>query len=351
MGPAFVVAGLCAALLAPAPPESNAIEATRPVTRRLVADYAPAERYVLTLAAGWPRTYAPLLDALTNEAPVTVFVQVGAGARTARRFIAGLRATTRSQVTLVPGSVDSPWVRDYGPLQVRDAGRITWLDPEYAERPRDDAVPSRLAADWSVPLEPLPVSLDGGAIASDGRGHCVSTSDYLDTHGIDRARATEVLPTLGCKILLVVPALLEEDTGHVDMFLQFFDATTVGISSIDSGLDPDQAARLDEIASAVAAFSERRGLRWKIARIPMGMDLGGDLFPYINGIRLPSTFLMPSYFETPTPTESRAVDALAAAMPGVAIVRIPTAQMADLGGALHCAVLGIRRSPDITPRR
>lgn len=349
MGPAFVVAGLCAALLAPAPTTSTTIEATRPVTRRLVADFAPAERYVLTLAAGWPKTYAPLLDALTAEAPVTVFVQVGAGARAARRFVASLPAETRSQVTLVPGSVDSPWVRDYGPLQVRQAGKITWLDPEYAERPRDDAVPSRLAADWSVPLEPLPVSLDGGAIASDGRGHCVSTLDYLDTHGIEHARAAELLPALGCKLLLLVPALLEEDTGHVDMFLQFLDTTTVGISSIDPDLDPDQAARLDEIATAVAAFSERRGLRWRIARIPMGMDIGGDLFPYINGLRLPGSFLMPSYFDKPTPTESRAADALAAAMPGVTVVRIPTAQMADLGGALHCAVLGIRRSPVAKP--
>lgn len=334
-------------LLASTQPRDT-IEASRPVGRRLVGDYEPADSYVVALSAGWPRTYPPLLDALAAEAPVSVFVQAGAGVRAARRFVDGLPERTRSQITLLSGSVDSPWVRDYGPLQVREPdGTLTWLDALYLERPRDDQVPSRLAAAWSTPLEALPISLDGGAISSDGRGHCISTSDYLDTHGIDRGGLplrSEILPALGCATLLLVPALLEEDTGHVDMFLQFLDATTVGVSSIDPELDPDQSARLDEIATRLQTFAERHGLHWTLVRVPMGMDLGGDLFPYINGVRLPTTFLMPSYSQNPSPSELLAADALRAAMPGVAVVRIPTAQMADLGGALHCAVLGIRRA-------
>ena len=157
------------------------------------------------------------------------------------------------------------------------------------------------------------------------------------------------MPALGCETLLVVPALLDEDTGHVDMFLQFLGPRTVGIASVDPDLDPDQAARLDGVATAVKRFSARRGLDWTIVRVAMGVDLSGDLFPYINGIHLPHTFLMPSYNPRPTPTETRAAEALAAAMPGTRVVRIPTAEMADLGGALHCAVLGIRRAPAERP--
>ncbi len=350
MSPALVTgifALLSAGATEPTSGATQTIEASRPVTRRLVGDHEPAERYVITLAGGWPRTYPALLEALAAEAPVTVFVQADAGMRAARRFVAALPAHTRAQVTLRPDLVDSPWIRDYGPLQVHETdGAITWLDALYEERPRDDAVPSRLAMEWSVPLEPLPVSFDGGAIVSDGRGHCVSTSDYLDAQHIDPAGTQlreELLPVLGCETLLIVPALLEEDTGHVDMFLQFLGDRTVGIASVDPDIDPEQATRLDTVAAAVKAFSERRDLGWTIVRVAMGADISGDLFPYINGIHLPHTFLMPSYHPRPTPTEIRAADALAAAMPGTRVVRIPTAQMADLGGALHCAVLGIRR--------
>jgi agmatine deiminase len=323
-----------------------AVDAAGPVTRRLVGDHEPAEAFVLTLAAGWPHTYEALLDALAAHGPVDVLVQTGAGMRAVRHFVDALRPATRARLRLVPGVVDSPWVRDYGPLQVRDAsGDMLWLDAEYEDRPRDDAVPARLAARWSVPLEALPVSLDGGAIASDGRGHCVSTLEVLVAHGIDRFDPTfseRLLPALGCVSVLLVHALQGEDTGHVDMFLQFLDATTVAVSSIDADLDPDQAATLDGVVEAVLAFANRRGLPWQVVRVPMGMDLGGDLFPYVNGFRLPGTFLMPSYHDVPTATENEAAASLAGGMPGVAIVRIPAAEMADLGGALHCAVAGVR---------
>ena len=357
MSPALVT-GLFALFSAgeagPTRPSVETIEASRPVTRRLVGDHEPAERYLVALSAGWPRTYPALLEALAAEAPVTVFVQADAGIRAARRFVSALPARTRAQLTLRPDPVDSPWIRDYGPLQVHEpGGGIAWLDAVYEERPLDDVVPARLAMEWSVPLEPLPVSFDGGALASDGLGHCVTTSDYLDAQRIDRAGPLlrrELLPALGCHTLLLVPALLDEDTGHVDMFLQFLGPNIVGIASVDPDVDPDQAARLDVATAAVEAFAERRGLHWTIVRVAMGVDLSGDLFPYINGIHLPHAFLMPSYHPRPTPTETRAADALTAAMPGTRVVRIPTAQMADLGGALHCAVLGIRRSTTAVDR-
>ena len=345
MGPAILAAGLWASLVAP-PPPGIAIDASVPVSRRLVGDWEPADAYAVTLAAGWPHTYEPLLDALAERAQVVVFVQRGAGKNAAHRFIDGLSPTTRERISLQPDAVDSPWVRDYGPMQTREAGgEIRWLDPDYGGRPRDDAVPSRLAESLSMTVESLPLSLDGGAIVSDGRGHCVSTFDYLQIHHIDRFAADfagTTLPTLGCASLLLVHALLDEDTAHVDMFLQFLDTTTVAVSSMSSELDPEQAARLDSVAAAVQAFATRRELPWTVVRVPMGMDLGGDLLPYVNGIHVHDAFLMPSYYETPTATETKAADALAAAMPGVSVIRIPAAEMADLGGALHCAVMGVR---------
>ena len=344
MGPAILGAVLFTALAA-GPPRSLVVQASVPVGARLVGDFEAVDRAVLTLSAGFPGTLGPLVEALAGQVPVDLFVQRDAGKRHAMRFVAALDPSVRGRVTLLSRAVDSPWVRDYGPLQVRESGgEIRWLDPMYVERPRDDAIPTRLAEAAGVAIDPLPWSLDGGALVSDGNGRCISTLDYFQTHAIPRGGARlsrDILPAIGCTSITFVRALLEEDTGHVDMFMQFLDASTLAVSSVDPALDPEQALRLDEAAEDVQTASTRLGLDLTIVRVPMGIEMSGDLLPYVNGIRVGDAFLMPSYFEAPTPTERRAAEALDAAMPGVTIVRIPAEEMADLGGALHCAVLGL----------
>lgn len=320
------------------------MRASAPLEARLAGDWAPVDAVVLTISAGWPQTLAPLLDAIAGQVPVDVLVQRGAGRRHVRRFIAGLQPSTRERITVLEGEVDSPWVRDYGPLQLQGPDGPRWLDAAYVERPLDDAVPTRLAQRWSVPVDTLPWSIDGGALVSDGDGLCISTFDYFETHRIPRRGPIlerEILPAIGCEALVFVSALLDEDTGHVDMFMQFLDRSTLAISSVDPGLDPDQARRLDDVAHDVDTAAARLGLPLRIVRVPMGIELAGDLLPYVNGLRVGDAFLMPAYYDVPTPTEVRATAALAAALPGVEIVRIPTAEMADLGGALHCAALGL----------
>lgn len=344
MGPSILAAALLTSVAA-GPPRTLHALASRPVAARLVGDFEPVPRAVLALSAGFPHTLTPLVEALAAEVHVDVLVQRDAGKRHATRFIAALAPDVQARVTLLPHVVDSPWVRDYGPLQLRDAdGTVRWLDARYVERPHDDAIPLRLGEHVGVTVAPLPVSLDGGALASDGQGRCISTLDYFETHAIPRGGATlsrDLLPAIGCTSLTLVRALLEEDTGHVDMFMQFLDEETLAVSSVDPSADPDQAQRLDDATADVRAAWASLGATLHIVRVPMGIDLSGDFLPYVNGIRVGNAFLMPAYYDAPSPTERRATAALEAAMPGVAIVRIPAAEMADLGGALHCAVLGL----------
>lgn len=344
MGPAILTAVLLTAVAA-GPPRSLMVPASGPVSARLVGDFEAVDRAVLTLSAGFPRTLVPLVEALAAEVPVDLLVQRDAGKRHATRFVAALDPAVQARVTLLPHVVDSPWVRDYGPLQLRDeGGAVRWLDPLYAERPHDDAAPVRMGERAGVPVDPLSWSLDGGALVTDGEGRCISTFDYFQTHALPRGGARlgrDLLPAIGCTSLTFVPALIDEDTGHVDMFMQFLGATTLAVSSVDPAVDPDQALQLDATVGDLKAAWTRMGAELEIVRVPMGIDLSGDLLPYVNGIRVRDVFLMPAYHDAPSPTERRATEALAGAMPGVTIVRIPAAEMADLGGALHCAVLGL----------
>ena len=53
-----------------------------------------------------------------------------------------------SRIQVLDLDVDTPWIRDYGPLQLEhDSGEITWLDTRYArDRPVDDQMPEWLSA-------------------------------------------------------------------------------------------------------------------------------------------------------------------------------------------------------------
>jgi agmatine deiminase len=333
----------------PSPPASQVVRATVVPDLVLRGDYEHPDAVLVGIAGSFATTATPLVTALARVGRVQVLVQRGAGLKRVRRWIATLPREVRDTIELIDREVDSPWVRDYGPLQLRRAdGSSAWLDARYVERPSDDAIPSLLAERWGAPMVDAPWSLDGGALASNGEGLCVSTIEYFEAHkvpAVGSAARAELLPAVGCRVLALVPALPEEPTHHADLFVQFLGPRTVAVASLDPALDPGVSARLDEAARGIVRAAAAIGLRITVVRAPIGIDIDGEYHPYLNGLRLRDAFLMPVYHRRPSATEMRARAVLEAAMPGVEVLRIPAWEMADLGGAVHCVALGL-----FTPR-
>src|SRR5688572_7681514 len=289
MGPSILLGALWITLAADEG-ASAVVHATVPVQRTLVGDWAPVDAVLVAASESWPDTLAPLLSSLATRTHAHLLVQNGSSAGRVDRFVAGFGAAERANLHRLPLTVDSPWVRDYGPLQVRTrSGEVTWLDAEYAERRLDDAIPAALARHFGVAIETLPWSLDGGALASDGAGLCLSTFEYFQTHAIPRAGPIlqrELMPAIGCTTLVFVPGLRDEDTGHVDLLAQFLSPEAVMIATIDAGLDPDESRRLDATAEAIVDAAGDLGRELAIVRVPLGVGVGGELYTYINGLRV-----------------------------------------------------------------
>jgi agmatine/peptidylarginine deiminase len=127
---------------------------------------------------------------------------------------------------------DSFWLRDFGPLFVRDVedGDLSIEDAwYYPGRPFDDAMPRDFAARIGVPVSDFDLYFEGGNFLPNGGGLCLTSSVVLDANPhVDAAFIEEMFrQQLGCRELVIVEALRDAATGHVDMWMAWADHTTL----------------------------------------------------------------------------------------------------------------------------
>lgn len=235
---------------------------------------------------------------------------------------------------------ESAWVRDYGPLQVERHGRVVWLDAVYhLARPRDDALPDSLGALLGIDVERLPLRLDGGGVASNGRGLCAMTGSTLQI--LAPLQAPEIARRLGCHELVAVPPLSGEPTGHVDLLVQFLGPGVVAVAEPGgAGVSADDRGRLDLAARRLAAAARSMGQQLEIVRVPVYRGADGLLFSYVNVVALRDQLLVPEFSDVP-PEIQREAHATLRRASGKTLVGIPADAIALAGGGLHCIVLGL----------
>jgi agmatine deiminase len=242
-------------------------------------------------------------------------------------------------------SYDTPWIRDYGPIQIKSSeSTVHWLDFEYSpERPNDDSVPRKLAEHVGIPIEYGKYDLDGGAIISNGQGLCAITDKNLDEAYVDLTRPEELgafRQLLGCDALAILPALTGESTGHADIIAQFLSQDAVAVSIVDQEVSYENAAELDRAVDALVSAAHSIGQRIRIIRLPMHVE-GENYYSYVNGTRLKNTYLMPSFESVSTETEKMAYRLMQSVLHDVRLVPIPADSMVQSGGAVHCITLGL----------
>lgn len=335
-----------------APPTGVVLATTTRSDRRLRGDWEPVDLLLVGYDPSWEVSLKQLIE--ESDSRVRIQVVMPDDVRGLAEAVAFRRWSRERCVTVLDADLDTPWVRDYGPVQVFERGASLWQDYHYSdERWRDDALPWALAEAHRVPMDVEAPELDGGGIASNGRGLCAITERSLAASRIDfddRAEVEAFASALGCRALAVVPALPAEQTGHVDVAMQFLGPRTVAVASMDAELAPDDAALLDYGAWLVSAAAEALGEPLRVVRVPMWAD--GDVFyTYVNGTRVGDRFFVPSYQETGRPFEFEAYRALQRALPGVRLTPVPADAMVPLGGALHCITLGLNLPPTAAAAR
>lgn len=242
-------------------------------------------------------------------------------------------------------SLDTPWIRDYGPLQLKASnGSVKWIDFAYnIERLHDDSVPDQLARYMGAYIENGDYFLDGGAVISNGNGLCAITEKSLEEAEVDPLYPEEFerfRDILGCKALAVLPALTGETTGHADVIAQFLSPEIVAVAIVNQEDSYVIAAELEEVVKLLKVSAKKIAQPLKVIRMPLIVE-DEYFYSYINGTRLKNTYLIPSFQNVSYEVEQIAINMLQSALPDIELSAIPADAIVKRGGAVHCITLGL----------
>jgi agmatine deiminase len=275
-----------------------------------------------------------------------------------------VRRSCGDEVELLSLPLDDSWIRDNGPIFLRDAdGRVAGAGFEFDGWNRqfvpydDDAlVPERIAAAWGVRLYRAPFVLEGGAFNTDGEGTLLSTEQCLLHNrnlGMARRDYEEALRQwLGIDKVVWLPFGLVEDSGplstsgHVDDVAQFV-APGVVLAQTAPADNPNHA-RLRENLEVLRQATDAGGRPFEVVEMDLlpyvegvgaGLDLSGPgatklmPAPYVNLVFVNGGVLLP---RLGAEGEEAAYERIAALLPGRELVGLPVEMSAFGGGGLGC---------------
>lgn len=316
------------------------------VSRQLIGDWEPPD--AIAIAMTQPSdAHAAVLMATSHRMDTYLLVPPSEENLTSA-WLTGV--SPLDAVGVVELELDSDWIRDFGPIQVKveDKGPL-WLDGMYyAERPADDDVPNSLSEHIRAPVELLDLPIEGGAIISNGSGLCVSTLESFQLFGLpptdsdSRTILDALVDQLGCQAWALVPALRNDPTSHIDMMAQFLAPDVLALASISADADAEDAMRLEEAARGIVFAAEALEIDLEVVRIPTPIDVENELyFTYVNGTHLGDAYLVPSYDSVSASQEDAAYRMFENAMPDVELLPVPADEFIALNGAVHCLTLGL----------
>lgn len=317
--------------------------------RTLRGDHEAPDRVLLVFTELWADATRTIAEqALASGAAVSIVLEAENPRWKMNRMVGDLARRHPDRITVLDGSVDTPWVRDWGPIQAKRDDRPLWLDADYddPDRQQDDRTPVLLGRMFETEVAELPWPLDGGAFISNGAGLCVLTIEYLEEQGIvwDADDLGDLLAQIGCRATALVPTLIGEDTKHADMIAQFVAPDRLLMAEIIDDIDgsSEDALRLRAAERGIRQAAAALRLELEVIHVPTPPARGQDNpRSYVNGLRLADRYLMPSYPELDDRWDLDAWSAVQRALGDVPVVAVDTSMMIGSGGAIHCSALGV----------
>ncbi len=340
---------------------------------RLPPEWAPQQGILLT----WPHAHSdwhsllgevePLYVELTRQISRFERVWITAYDESHRRHIETLlreAAIPREGIAIHCAPSNDSWTRDHGPVTVVDGdGNLRLLDFTFngwgGKHPADldDRLTRRLheqGAFGELPLEPVDLVLEGGAIEVDGRGGLLTTTRCL----LSPLRN----PDLGCQALealfgelfgiqrtlwLEHGHLQGDDTdSHIDTLARFCNPSTIAYTACDDPQD-EHYHELKAMEEELRSFRDADGRPYTLVPLPWPEPRhapSGERLPatYANFLIVNGAVLVPVYG---VPQDRQAVTTLAGCFPEREIIPINCTPLIRQYGSLHCATMQIPEKP------
>lgn len=321
--------------------------------------------------AGWGSAYATvtadylaLLEAILRFEPV-ILVLPERPPRLPR--LEALRSQGLHTLTTVAVPTNDTWVRDFGPVTLRNGRNATLLDFRFNgwggkfRADLDNQLTRRLIAAQTLPdqFRQVDMVLEGGNIDCDGKGALMTTSRCLlhpgRNPGLDKSATEQRLrETLGIERILWLDHgwLAGDDTdGHIDMLARFCPADVIAFTHCDDPRDP-HFEPLNAMREALAAFRQPGGQRYELVSLLLPspcLDTDGHRLPasYANFLVINGAVIAPVY---QVPEDAIALRRLESLFPGREIVPVHARSFIPQSGSVHCLTMQLPAGTLICPR-
>ncbi len=333
--------------------------------RRLPAEWEPQESLLLC----WPGpegTWGADLEAarqawlcLAREAAEVQRLQVACAPRELHTAKQALRSVGEA-AELYACPVDDCWIRDFGPITVLQDDAPLLLDFYFdgwgGQHPaaQSNAATARLHAGGAfgdTPLERVPLTLEGGAIESNGLDTLLCTPSSMQggcrNPGLERNTLEQILKTrLGCQrvIWLEHGALSGDSTHrHVDMLARFAAPGTILYAGAEDSEHPDYA-ELAALGEELRSLRKSDGAPYELRLLPIpNLREQAASLPasYLNFLVLEKKVLVPAYGVARTDTTALGI--LRESFPNHFCSAIDCRPLIRQGGALHCLAMQLAR--------
>lgn len=262
------------------------------------------------------------------------------------------------RVRFVEIPYDDTWLRDSGPITLRDgADRRVLMDFRFTgwggkfEAEQDDALVAGLIERGvfrrNVQHQRVDWALEGGAIESDGRGTILTTWKCLQHRHPGQPRGMiELTLRNALSAQRVMPLdhgyLQGDDTdAHVDTVARFAPDDAI-VHQACSDPDDPHYAELDAMRRELEALRTVDGKPYRLFPLPWPkpiLDEGRRLAAsYANYLVVNGAVLVPAYGDV---VDDAAAQTVALAHPGREIVQIPCRPLIWQNGSLHCMTMQV----------
>ena len=294
-------------------------------------------RHVERLEATWVEMARALH---TGERVHIVTYDAGEEARVRNLLVA--EGFELSQIDFFNWPTDDVWVRDNGPIFVRDgAGKLNVADFEFngwggkAEYANCNAIPQRVSEALGLPRQDIALVNEGGSVEIDGRGTLMAKRSSILNNNRNPGWSQADVESYFQKYLGVTRFIwLDGVPGgditddHIDGSARFAHGNTIVTHAPADG-DPDEHAILE-------AATDIDGNAYNIVHLPITSQVIpglGDYGLYINYYIGNAVILMPTYGDANDAVAQAVLEGL---YPTRQVVGIEATELAKDGGMFHC---------------
>ena len=308
--------------------------------------------------AGVEETYIALVAAITRFQRVVICVADDDVETYAEMRLRSNRVDM-DRVRFVTVPYDDTWLRDSGPISLRDGDNFRLLDFRFTgwggkfDASDDDQLVQRLT-DAQVfttqARETIDFALEGGAIDTDGDGTLLTTWQCLHERHPDASREELTSKLAGWlrqdRVLWLDHGALEGDDtdAHIDTLARFAARDAIVFQGCDDPTD-SHYADLKAMADEIAALRTKDGQPYRLYPLPWAkpvLDVGLDgtqrrlAASYANFLIVNGAVMMPAYGDE---ADDAAAAVLADAFPDREIVQVPCRPLIWQNGSLHCITM------------